>query len=84
MQDQLKSLPKKVREHQKAHRNFFIKLRKKTPKISMQLWRNCTTMSLKNQIVSNVLIVAKPPVQFLRRRIFSASQNLLELKHGNL
>ena len=32
MQDQLKSLPKKVRENQKAHRNFFIKLRKKTPK----------------------------------------------------
>ena len=32
MQDQLQSLPKKVRENQKAHRNFFIKLRKKTPK----------------------------------------------------
>jgi Fe-S-cluster containining protein len=32
MQDQLKSLSKKVKETQKAHRNFFIKLRKKTPK----------------------------------------------------
>ena len=32
MQDQLQSLPKKVRETQKVHRNFFIKLRKKTPK----------------------------------------------------
>ena len=32
MQDQLKSLPKKVQENKKAHRNFFIKLRKKTPK----------------------------------------------------
>ncbi len=32
MQNQLQSLPKKVRENQKAHRNFFIKLRKKTPK----------------------------------------------------
>jgi Fe-S-cluster containining protein len=32
MQDQLQSLPKKVQENKKAHRNFFIKLRKKTPK----------------------------------------------------
>ena len=32
MQDQLQSLSKKVKETQKAHRNFFIKLRKKTPK----------------------------------------------------
>ena len=32
MQDQLQSLSKKVQENQKAHRNFFIKLRKKTPK----------------------------------------------------
>ena len=32
MQDQLQSLPKKVKENQKAQRNFFIKLRKKTPK----------------------------------------------------
>ena len=32
MQDQLHSLSKKVRENQKVHRNFFIKLRKKTPK----------------------------------------------------
>ena len=32
MQDQLQSLSKKVKENQKAHRNFFIKLRKKTPK----------------------------------------------------
>ena len=32
MHDQLKSLSKKVKETQKAHRNFFIKLRKKTPK----------------------------------------------------
>jgi len=32
MQDQLKSLTKKVQENKKAHRNFFIKLRKKTPK----------------------------------------------------
>ena len=32
MQDQLQSLSKKVRENQKAHRNFLIKLRKKTPK----------------------------------------------------
>ena len=32
MQDQLQSLSKKVRENKKAHRNFFIKLRKKTPK----------------------------------------------------
>ena len=32
MQDQLKSLSKKVKETQKAYRNFFIKLRKKTPK----------------------------------------------------
>ena len=32
MQDQLQSLSKKVRENQKAHRNFFIKLGKKTPK----------------------------------------------------
>ena len=32
MQDQLKSLSKKVQENKRAHRNFFIKLRKKTPK----------------------------------------------------
>ena len=32
MQDQLQSLSKKVKENQKVHRNFFIKLRKKTPK----------------------------------------------------
>ena len=32
MQDQLQSLSKKVKENQKIHRNFFIKLRKKTPK----------------------------------------------------
>jgi len=32
MQNQLESLSKKVKEHQKTHRNFFIKLRKKTPK----------------------------------------------------
>lgn len=32
MQDQLQSLSKKVKDSQKAHRNFFIKLRKKTPK----------------------------------------------------
>ena len=32
MQDQLQSLSKKVQENKKAHRNFFIKLRKKTPK----------------------------------------------------
>ena len=32
MQNQLESLSKKVKEHQKAQRNFFIKLRKKTPK----------------------------------------------------
>ena len=32
MQDQLQSLSKKVKENQKANRNFFIKLRKKTPK----------------------------------------------------
>jgi|TARA_B110001469_G_scaffold126360_1_gene143814 hypothetical protein len=32
MQDQLQSLPKKVQENKKVHRNFFIKLRKKTPK----------------------------------------------------
>ena len=32
MQDQLQSLSKKVKDNQKAHRNFFIKLRKKTPK----------------------------------------------------
>jgi len=32
MQDQLQSLPKKVQENKKAQRNFFIKLRKKTPK----------------------------------------------------
>ncbi|MGB2144043.1 MAG: YkgJ family cysteine cluster protein [Flavobacteriaceae bacterium] len=32
MQNQLESLSKKVKEHQKVHRNFFIKLRKKTPK----------------------------------------------------
>ena len=32
MHDQLKALSKKVKETQKAHRNFFIKLRKKTPK----------------------------------------------------
>ena len=32
MQDQLQSLSKKVKENQKSHRNFFIKLRKKTPK----------------------------------------------------
>jgi Fe-S-cluster containining protein len=32
MQDQLQSLSTKVKENQKVHRNFFIKLRKKTPK----------------------------------------------------
>ena len=32
MQDQLQSLSKKVKDNKKAHRNFFIKLRKKTPK----------------------------------------------------
>ena len=32
MQDQLQSLSKKVQENKRAHRNFFIKLRKKTPK----------------------------------------------------
>ena len=32
MQNQLESLSKKVKEHQKTQRNFFIKLRKKTPK----------------------------------------------------
>ena len=32
MQNQLQSLSKKVKDNQKAHRNFFIKLRKKTPK----------------------------------------------------
>jgi Fe-S-cluster containining protein len=32
MQDQLQSLSKKVKENQKIHLNFFIKLRKKTPK----------------------------------------------------
>ena len=32
MQNQLESLSKKVKDNQKAHRNFFIKLRKKTPK----------------------------------------------------
>ena len=32
MQDQLKSLSKKVQENKRAHRNIFIKLRKKTPK----------------------------------------------------
>ncbi len=32
MQDQLKSLSKKVQENKRAHRNFFIKRRKKTPK----------------------------------------------------
>ena len=32
MQDQLKSLSKKVQENKRAHRNFFITLRKKTPK----------------------------------------------------
>ena len=32
MQDQLQSLSKRVQENKKAHRNFFIKLRKKTPK----------------------------------------------------
>ena len=32
MLNQLESLSKKVKEHQNTHRNFFIKLRKKTPK----------------------------------------------------
>lgn len=32
MQDQLQSLSKKVKDNKKIHRNFFIKLRKKTPK----------------------------------------------------
>jgi Fe-S-cluster containining protein len=32
MQNQLQSLSKKVKDNQKVHRNFFIKLRKKTPK----------------------------------------------------
>ena len=32
MQDQLQSLSKKAQENKRAHLNFFIKLRKKTPK----------------------------------------------------
>ena len=84
MQDQLQSLSKKVKENQKAHRNFFIKLRKKTPKNLDAIMEKLHEMSLKNQIASSVLTAAKPPVQFSQRKILNVFQNLLELKHVSL
>ena len=84
MQDQLQSLSKKVKENQKANRNFFIKLRKKTPKNLDAIMEKLHEDEFKKSDCLSVLIAAKPPVQFLQRKILNAFQNLLELKHVSL
>ena len=84
MQDQLQSLSKKVQENKRAHLNFFIKLRKKTPKNLDAIMEKLHDDELKKQTVFSAPTVAKRPVQFSPTKILRGFQKRSESKHVNL